>query len=182
MDKATLDAGPSFAETALRLGGKGDEEVRRLGAVDRADEQVETLYAERRRTEGSPVHRAVWDARAPLDLFDPPQLPESAPCDAAMQRSLDVVRRRRADGTLFGAEGKLSDESAAELGAAGYWGLLIDPQYGGHGAPFARFARFHTQMAALDATVAGMGSVHGCIGAVDPLRAFGTPEQKERFL
>src|SRR5262249_4438163 len=24
--------------------------------------------------------------------------------------------------------------------------------------------------------------VHGCIGAVDPVRSFGTPEQKERFL
>ena len=30
----------SFAETALRLGGKSDEEVRRTGAMDKADEQV----------------------------------------------------------------------------------------------------------------------------------------------
>src|SRR3954465_7726463 len=96
MAQTTADShdGPSFAETALRLGGKGEEEVRRLGAVDRADEQVETLYAARRRTEGSPVHRAAWDGRAPLDLFRPPPLPASAPCDAAMQRSLEVVRRR----------------------------------------------------------------------------------------
>ena len=48
----------SFAETALRLGGKSDEEVRRMGAVDRADEQVETLYAERRRTTGSLIRSA----------------------------------------------------------------------------------------------------------------------------
>src|SRR4051794_14467414 len=54
MSQATTDGrdGPSFAETALRLGGKGEDEVRRLGAVDRADEHVETLYAARRRTEG----------------------------------------------------------------------------------------------------------------------------------
>src|SRR5204862_5311813 len=25
-------------------------------------------------------------------------------------------------------------------------------------------------------------SIHGCIGAVDPVRTFGTPEQKQRFL
>ena len=37
-------------------------------------------------------------------------------------------------------------------------------------------------MSALEEMVAGMGSVHGCIGAVDPLKAFGTPEQKQRFL
>ncbi len=33
-----------------------------------------------------------------------------------------------------------------------------------------------------DPTVAGLASVHGCIGAVDPVRTFGTPEQKQRFL
>src|SRR5262249_10870519 len=33
-----------------------------------------------------------------------------------------------------------------------------------------------------DATVAGLASVKGCIGAVDPVRTFGTPEQKQRLL
>jgi alkylation response protein AidB-like acyl-CoA dehydrogenase len=174
--------GPSFAETALRLGGKGEEEVRRLGAMDRADEQVETLYAERRRTEGSPVHRAVWDARAPLDLFQPPPLALTYHCDAAMRKSLDVVRRRRVASTLFGADGKFSDDSIADLAAAGFWGMLIAPEFGGQGAPFSRFAQFHSRMSVEDPTVAGMGSVHGCIGAVDPLNTFGTPEQKRRFL
>src|SRR5204863_2892081 len=89
----------SFAETALRLGGKSDEEVRRTGALDKADEQVETLYAERLRTTSSPVHRAVWDGKVPLDLFLPPPLPAAAPCDAAMDRSLAVVRRHRDAGT-----------------------------------------------------------------------------------
>ncbi len=30
----------SFAETALRLGGKSDEEATRTGAIDQADDQV----------------------------------------------------------------------------------------------------------------------------------------------
>ena len=33
-----------------------------------------------------------------------------------------------------------------------------------------------------DPTIAGLASVHGCIGAVDPVRTFGTAEQKQRFL
>jgi alkylation response protein AidB-like acyl-CoA dehydrogenase len=37
-------------------------------------------------------------------------------------------------------------------------------------------------MAMADPTVAGLASVHGCIGAVDPVRTFGTPEQKNRWL
>src|ERR671922_1137578 len=60
--------------------------------------------------------------------------------------------------------------------------MLIEPKYGGQGAPFARFTRFLTRMATEDAMVAGLASVHGCIGAVDPVRTFGTAEQKARFL
>jgi acyl-CoA dehydrogenase len=172
----------SFAETALRLGGKSDEEVRRTGAMDKADEQVEKLFAERLRTTNSPVHRAVWDGTVPLDLFRPPPLPAAAPCDAAMDRSLEVVRRHREAGTLYDDQDKVSDAAVEDLSRAGYWGMLIGPEYGGQGAPFARYARFHTRMATVEEMVAGMGSVHGCIGAVDPLKTFGTPEQKQRFL
>jgi alkylation response protein AidB-like acyl-CoA dehydrogenase len=37
-------------------------------------------------------------------------------------------------------------------------------------------------MATADATISGLASVHGCIGAVDPVNTFGTEEQKKRFL
>src|SRR5205814_6858294 len=125
------------AEAALRLGGMSDEEVRRTGAVDKADEQVETLYAERLRTAASPAHRAVWDGTVPLDLFRPPPLPASAPCDAAMDRSLEAVRRHRAAGTLYDERGKISDAVVADLSRAGYCGMLIGPEFGGQGAAVA---------------------------------------------
>src|SRR4029078_10263028 len=66
----------SFAEEALRLRGKGAEEVRRMGAVDTADDQVEALFAARYQTTASPIHRAVWDAEVPRDLWT---LPASVP-------------------------------------------------------------------------------------------------------
>lgn len=172
----------SFAEAALRLSGKSEEEARRLGAVDRADEQVESLFKPQYQTVNSPVHRVVWDDKCPVHLFQPPPLADTAPCDAAMKASLDIVKRRLASQTLYDEQGKVSAETMAELGRAGYWGLLIDPQYGGQGAPFARFADFLTRMAVWEPMVAGLASVHGCIGAVDPVRTFGTPEQKARFL
>ncbi len=172
----------SFAEAALRLGGKTEEEARRMGAVDKADEQVESLFAARYQTAHSPVHKAVWEGKVPLELFAAPPLAESAPCDAAMERALDVMRRRRQQKTIFDENDKVSADTIAELGEAGYWGMLIDPRYGGQGAPFARFARFLTRMGLIDATTAALASVHGCIGAVDPLRTFGTAEQKNRLL
>jgi alkylation response protein AidB-like acyl-CoA dehydrogenase len=172
----------SFAETAMRLSGKTEEEAKRMGAVDKADEQVEALFAPQYQTVNSPVHKAVWEGRLPLDLFAPPPLPASAPCDAAMERSLDVVRKRRQQGTLYDEHGKVGSDVLAELASAGYWGMLIDTKYGGQGVPFARFSRFLTRMATLDAMVAGLASVHGCIGAVDPVRSFGNAEQKARLL
>ena len=172
----------SFAETALRLGGKSEDEARRMGAVDKADEQVETLFAPQYQTTSSPIHKAIWEGKTPLELFLVPPLPATAPCDAAMEKSLAVIQRRCEQGTLLNADQKLSHETLAELGQAGYWGMLIDPKYGGQGAPFARFARFLTRMGLYDSMTAAMASVHGCIGAVDPLRTFGTAEQKARLL
>jgi acyl-CoA dehydrogenase len=172
----------SFAEKALRLGGKTDEEARRLGAVDRADDQVEALFAPQYQTVNSPVHQAVWDGHVPLEQFMPPPPTAEAPSDAAMQRCLEIVRAHRQAGAVLDANGKVAPALLNELGEAGYWGLLIDRQFGGHGAPFARFAPFLTKVAVLDAMVAGLASIHGCIGAVDPVRTFGNVEQKQRLL
>ena len=174
--------GQSFAETALKLGGKSEEEARRTGAIDKADDQVEALFAPQYQTTASPAHRAVWDGQVPVELFasaDPKTPPHVA---KVMDDSLAVVRRHREAGTILDEHGKVSKQVLDELATAGYWGLLVDREYGGSGAPFASFGPFLTRMAMLDPTIAGMASVHGCIGAVDPVRTFGNAEQKARFL
>lgn len=170
----------SFAETAMRMGGKSEEEAKRMGAVDKADEQVDRLF--RFQTANSPVHRAIWDGKVPLELFMAPPPPQGLPCDAVMTRSLEIIRRRRDQNALFNQDKKLSNETISELADAGYWGLLIDPKHSGAGAPFTRFAPFLTKMGLLDPMTSAMASVHGCIGAVDPLRTFGSEEQKQRLL
>jgi alkylation response protein AidB-like acyl-CoA dehydrogenase len=172
----------TFVETALKLGGKSEEEARKTGTLDRADEQVEALFDRKYQTAQSPAHRAVWDHDFPVDLFRPTEPTVPPDCQRTMDASLEVVRRHKAAGTLFDRNRKISDQVFRDLAAAGYWGLLVDPEYGGKGAPFSAFARFLTRMATVDPTVAGLASVHGCIGAVDPLRTFGSPEQKRRYL
>jgi alkylation response protein AidB-like acyl-CoA dehydrogenase len=176
------DRQQSFAETALKLGGKSEEEARRTGAIDKADDQVEALFAPQYQTTASPAHRAVWDGHVPIELFS--FRPAATPPHVAkvMDDSLAVAQWHRDSGTLLDEHRKVSKQVLDELGAAGYWGLLVDRQYGGSGVPFTSFAPFLTRMATIDPTVAGMASVHGCIGAVDPVRTFGTPEQKQRFL
>lgn len=172
----------TFLEAALTMGGKSAEEARKTGSLDRADEQVEALFAPRYQTAHSPVHRAVWDHELPVDLFLPsaPTVPPA--CAKVMEDSIAVVRRHQAAGTVLDDNRKITDDVLRDLADAGYWGLLVDPKYGGQGAPFSAFAPFLTRMATIDPTIAGLASVHGCIGAVDPLRTFGSTEQKDHYL
>jgi alkylation response protein AidB-like acyl-CoA dehydrogenase len=181
-DHTAVTEEASFAETALKLGGKGEEEVRRMGAVDKADDQVESLYTRQHQTSSSPIHQAVWDHEIPIDLFMAQPSPSSASAKRVMDDSLKVVERNLYAGTLLDDQRKIRDDVLNDLGEAGYWGLLVDDKYGGSGVPFSQFAPFLTRMAQFDPTIAGLASVHGCIGAVDPLLSFGNQEQKQRFL
>ena len=172
----------SFAEVALRLGGASAEEAERTGVVDAADDQVEDLFAEQYKTTSSPIHRAVWDANVPTDLFTCDQQQSHELVENTVQRSLEIVSSHRRHDTLLDDHGKISDEVLRDLGDAGYWGMLVSTEYGGVGASMREFANMITRMATIEPTVAGLASVHGCIGAVDPVRSFGSEEQKSRFL
>lgn len=172
----------SFAESALRMSGKSDEEARRTGAVDKADDQVEALFAPQYKTTNSPIHRSVWDGKVPLELFDAPQLSNDATCLPAMDRCLQALRRHADEKSIFDERGKVSDEVLKDLGANGYWGMLIEKEFGGQHASVQHFMHFLTRVASIDPTCAGLASVHGCIGAVDPIRTFGNEEQKKRYL
>ena len=172
----------SFAETALTLGGKSKEEARRTGAIDRADDNIEALFKSQYQTVNSPVHRAVWDRRVPITQFQATPDNPSDELSHVMETSIAVVHRHRAAKTLLNEDQKISEAAMSELAEAGYWGLLVDKDYGGSGAPFRHFAPFLTQMAMADPTVAGLASVHGCIGAVDPVRTFGNTNQKQKYL
>ncbi|MCG8586387.1 MAG: acyl-CoA/acyl-ACP dehydrogenase [Pirellulales bacterium] len=172
----------TFAETALKLGGKSEDEARRTGAIDAADDQVEKLFAPQYQTVNSPAHRAVWDRELPTDLFASESVEAAPDVRKVMDDSIAVVLKHRAEGTLLDDRKKITDDVFDELGGVGYWGLLVDREYGGSGATFAAFAPFLTEMAMADPTIAGLASVHGCIGAVDPVRTFGNADQKQRWL
>lgn len=172
----------SFAETALKLGGKSEDEARRTGAIDSADDQVEKLFKPQYQTANSPAHRAVWDRGIPTELFESDSIETAPEIRKVMDDSLEVVRGFQKSKSITDEKGKIRDEVLQSLGEAGYWGLLVDKKYGGSGTPFRSFAPFLTEMAMVDPTLAGLASVHGCIGAVDPVSTFGNEEQKQRYL
>ena len=182
-DKAPRQNGEkSFAETALELGGKSAEESRRTGVIDQADDQVEALFAPQYQTVNSPAHRAVWEKQPPYELFTSRTAIIPDGVKTVMEESIRVVGIHRKDGSLYDQHGKISETVFKSLAGVGYWGLLVDSKYGGSGSSFSAFAQFLTTMATHEPTIAGLASVHGCIGAVDPVRTFGNAEQKKQYL
>jgi len=172
----------TFVETALRLSGKSAEEAQKTGTLDRADDEMELLFADEYKTTRSPVHRAVWDSHFPNELFQPRVTRPAPEVERVFAACLQCVIRHQEAGTHYTEQGKVSPALFKDLGKAGYWGLLVDKEYGGSEVPFEQFAAFLSRMATINPTVAGLGSVHGCIGAVDPLMAFGNEDQKRKYL
>lgn len=202
----------NLTEDILRHRGKGQKEIEAMGELDRGDELFEETLDPKFRTVNSGVHRALWDGKTPLDLFKVPAIvganqPRPAYLDR-MDECIAIVKRHRDAGTLFfpdrnailakvaetkvvtdqlaeeiAVSNKVNDVVIQELAKAGYWGALVDSKYGGWGASFSHVSKFLNRMAAEgDPSVAGMLSIHGCIGAVDPIQAFGTEAQKQAFL
>ncbi|NOY30041.1 MAG: acyl-CoA/acyl-ACP dehydrogenase [Planctomycetes bacterium] len=150
--------------------------------MDKADDQVEALFAPQYQTVNSPAHTAVWNRGVQTELFQSSEPVVADDIQKVMDASVEVVKRHRAAGTLLDEKKKIPEQVMQDLADCGYWGLLVDREYGGSGTPFAAFAPFITRLAMIDPTIAGLASVHGCIGAVDPVRTFGNAEQKKRFL
>lgn len=201
----------NLTEDILRQSGKSKEEIERMGQLDRGEETFEETLDPKFRTVGSGVHRAIWDGKTPLHLFSAGPIvqdgEEKPDYLDKMEACVKLVKRHREAGTLFYADrnavverilaegvndntatelaiaSKVRDEVIQELAELGYWGALVEKKYGGWEAKVTHFMKFLTRMAAEgDPTVAGMASIHGCIGAVDPVQAYGTEEQKAEFL
>ncbi len=140
------------------------------------------IYSQAPDSAASPIHRAVWEATLPVEDFLAANDSAMGLAREVMDRCVALVLRHRENQTLHDGNGKVTPEVIGELSAAGYFGLLVPQKYGGSECSFRSFTAFVTRMAAIDATVAGLAAVHGCIGAVDSLRCFGSDEQQERFL
>ena len=169
----------SFAETAMEMAGKSEEEVRTIGQIDAADDDVEKLFEERYKTVNSPIHQAVW-GELDINQFDSwCRVPSED--HTSMDKSYAILVKHSEAGTTLDENGKHNPEMIQELAEVGYFGTLVDlpdkPKM-----KFQSFIYYLAKNAMVSAQVAGLSSVHGCIGAVDPIMTFGTPEQKARFL
>ena len=168
----------SFAETAMELSGKTVAESTSIGKVDTADDQVEELFDNKHQTKNSPVYKAVWNREFPTKNFF--EFDFYRPNSAMLDNCLEIVRRFKDENKLYDGV-KLSGELIAALAEGGYFGLLV-PLPDKPALSFSEFSSFLTKMASIEPSVAGMCSIHGCIGSVDPVRTFGNEYQREKYL
>jgi len=168
----------SFAETAMELSGKTAAESTSIGKVDTADDQVEELFDDKHQTKNSPAYKAVWNREFPTKNFF--EFDFYRPNSAMLNNCLDIVRQFKSEDRLYD-NGKLSGELITALADSGYFGLLV-PLPNKPALSFSEFSSFLTEMARIEPSVAGMCSIHGCIGSVDPVRTFGNEYQKEKYL
>ncbi len=182
MDNPDPDKKKSIIEATAESFGRDINEAKALSVVDNADDDVETLFNKGRRTEDSPAFQAIWGNTFPVENFSKDAITPAPEVKDVYDDCIAVVKAHRDAGTLYDENGKILDQVLSDLAKAGYWGVLIDKEYGGAGSSFADFSRFITRMATVEPTIAGLASVHGCIGAVDPVTYFGNEEQKEKYL
>ncbi|GAA4713447.1 acyl-CoA dehydrogenase family protein [Phytohabitans rumicis] len=117
-----------------------------------------------------------------LDLIDP--WPAGAPSPDAEDflAKLDAYARSEVDGARIEREARIPDEVFQGLAELGAFGMKIDKDYGGLGLSNLYYTKALTLIGSVNPSLGALLSAHQSIGVPQPLKIFGTPEQKKAFL
>ncbi|MET9502244.1 acyl-CoA dehydrogenase family protein [Streptomyces sp. NPDC006622] len=128
--------------------------------------------------------KELFLGRFRLDLIHPHPLP----ADEAVRRGEQFLAKlrefceTRVDGALIEREARIPDEVVAGLKELGALGMKIDPKYGGLGLTQVYYNKALALVGSASPAVGVLLSAHQSIGVPQPLKLFGTDEQKQRFL
>jgi alkylation response protein AidB-like acyl-CoA dehydrogenase len=115
-----------------------------------------------------------------LDLF-PPQAPDR-PEFATFYRELETFLRERVDPVAIDETGEYPDDVVDGLRRLGAFGMKIPREYGGLGFTVSEYACAMQMVGSYDGNIGALLSAHQSIGVPQPLKLFGTPEQKKQYL
>ncbi|WP_051717402.1 acyl-CoA dehydrogenase family protein [Streptomyces megasporus] len=128
--------------------------------------------------------RELFLGRFRLDLVHP----HPRPADEDVRRGEEFLARLRefcetsVDGRLIEREGRIPDEVIKGLKSIGAFGMKIDPEYGGLGLSQLHYNKALALVASAAPAIGALLSAHQSIGVPQPLRLFGTEEQRRAFL
>ena len=86
------------------------------------------------------------------------------------------------DGLLIERESRVPDEYLQGFAELGVFGIKIPVEYGGLGLTMAYYGRALMLIGSVHPSLGALVSAHQSIGVPEPVKMFGTDEQKQRFL
>ncbi|MFD0294001.1 acyl-CoA dehydrogenase family protein [Streptomyces sp. NPDC127118] len=128
--------------------------------------------------------KELFLGRFRLDLIHPHPLP---PADDVRRGEAFLSRLRefcetRIDGALIEREARIPDEVISGLKELGALGMKIDPKYGGLGLTQVYYNKALALVGSVSPALGALLSAHQSIGVPQPLKIFGSQEQKDTFL
>ncbi|MFF4448650.1 acyl-CoA dehydrogenase family protein [Streptomyces sp. NPDC001502] len=128
--------------------------------------------------------KELFLGRFRLDLIHPHPLPadEDVRRGEAFLARLREFCETRIDGALIEREAKIPDETVRGLKELGALGMKIDPKYGGLGLTQVYYNKALALVGSVSPAIGALLSAHQSIGVPQPLKMFGTQEQKDAYL
>ncbi|MFF0447044.1 acyl-CoA dehydrogenase family protein [Streptomyces sp. NPDC004609] len=128
--------------------------------------------------------KELFLGRFRLDLIHPHPLPAGEDVrrgEEFLSRLRDFCETR-IDGALIEREARIPDEVINGLKELGALGMKIDVKYGGLGLTQVYYNKALALVGSASPAIGALLSAHQSIGVPQPLKIFGTQEQKEAFL
>ncbi len=126
----------------------------------------------------------LFDGHLRMDLIHPHPEPD-AEDEARAKPFLDKLAafaRDKIDGDRIDREGKVPPEVVQGLKDLGAFGIKIPLEYGGLGLSQYHYAKAMGIVSGVCGSTVALLSAHQSIGVPGPLKYFGTPEQKKKYL
>ena len=118
-----------------------------------------------------------------LDLIHPYPLPAQDRAEfTAFYGKLEAFLRDEVDPAEIDRSGEYPQHVIDGLRELGAFGMKIPKEYGGLGFSHVEYGRVMELLGSADGNVAALLSAHQSIGVPQPLKLFGTEEQKQKYL
>ncbi|HEV2086935.1 MAG TPA: acyl-CoA dehydrogenase family protein, partial [Cryptosporangiaceae bacterium] len=128
--------------------------------------------------------KELFLGRFRLDLVHPHPRPD----DAARARGEEFLGRlrefcrTRIDNAVIERDARIPDDVITGLKALGAFGMKIDTEYGGVGLTQVYYNKALMLVGSVNPAIGALLSAHQSIGVPQPIKMFGTPEQKREYL
>ncbi|MGH7741821.1 MAG: acyl-CoA dehydrogenase family protein [Candidatus Eiseniibacteriota bacterium] len=128
--------------------------------------------------------RELFLGRLVLDLIHPFPEPEAEEQQRARPflSALEHFLREEVDAEEIERDAKIPQRLIDRLRAMGAFGIKIPREYGGLGLSQYSYGRAMAMIGTVNGSLVALLSAHQSIGVPQPLKLFGTEEQKRRFL